>query len=227
MTPRWPEGSRARMAHAIILVLLLAILTFVFGFRIIASYIFAPEEVVWDGSASSLVVALILGSLSFVVVLWFGLLRVGRLRFQDLGWRAAAVGPTAMQGLLGFIVALAVVLGISVIGGAALPDLLATLAQYTWKQRCLFFIIGVNAALIEESLFRGYLQPALINRLGTSSGILATAVIFAFYHLNFGLMGLSGKLLLGLIYGVLRDKTNSLLPAGIAHFLVWFVIGSL
>lgn len=227
MAPRWPEGSTARIIHALILIILQAILTFVVGFRILANYILASDEIVWDGSVASFGVTIVLGTLSLVGILWFGFLKVGRLRFQDLGWRAAAFGPAVIQGVLGFIVALAVVFGISVIGGAALPDLLATLAQYTWKQRCLFFIIGVNAALIEESLFRGYLQPTLNKKLGTAGGILLTAIVFAFYHLNFGIIGVTGKFLLGLVYGVLRDKTNSLLPSGIAHFLVWFVIGSL
>lgn len=227
MTPRWPEDSLARMAHAIILIVLLAILTFVVGFRIIASRIFSPHGVVWDGSASSFWVAVILGTLSFVGILWFGLLRIGRLRFHDLGWKAASLWFAVLQGLLGFLVALVVVFGIAVMGDASLHDLLETLAQYTWKQRCLFLLIGVNAALLEESLFRGYLQPVLIKKLGTGGGILATAIVFAFYHLNFGIIGLTGKFLLGLIYGVLRDKTNSLLPAGITHLLGWFVIGSL
>lgn len=227
MTPRWPEDSLRRMAHAMILIALLAILTFVIGFRIIASYIFSPREVVWDGSASALGVAVILGTLSLVGILWFGLLQIGGLRFQDLGWRAASLWPAVVQGILGFLVAFGVVAGMAALGGASIPDLLQAIAQYTWKQRGLFLLIGLQAALVEESLFRGYLQPVLVKRLGTGAGILLTAVVFAFYHMNFTGVSLIGKSLLGLIYGVLRHQTNSLLPAGITHFLVWLVIGSL
>ncbi|MCG3120159.1 MAG: hypothetical protein ALAOOOJD_02784 [bacterium] len=227
MTPHWPEGSIARMSHALILIVLQAILTFVIGFRIIATWIFSPQEVVWDGSGSSFLVAVILGTLSLAGILWFGLLQVGRLRCQDLGWKAASLWPAVVQGLLGFLVALIVVFGIAVLGGASIPDLVQAIAHYTWKQRGLFFLIGIQAALVEESLFRGYLQPVLVKRLGAVAGILLTAVVFAVYHLNFTSVSLIGKSLLGLIYGLLRERTNSLIPAGIAHFGVWLVIGSL
>ena len=50
-------------------------------------------------------------------------------------------------------------------------------------------LVGVEAALTEETLFRGDLQPTLQRMLGRGPGLLLTALIFAAYHLRFGLLG--------------------------------------
>jgi hypothetical protein len=47
-----------------------------------------------------------------------------------------------------------------------------TIADYTGAQRLLFVLIGVQAALVEESLFRGYLQPTLMEKLGPMFGVV-------------------------------------------------------
>tara|TARA_B100000029_G_C17599170_1_gene965196 strand:+ start:105 stop:656 length:552 start_codon:yes stop_codon:yes gene_type:complete len=44
---------------------------------------------------------------------------------------------------------------------------------------------GILAApILEEVLFRGFLQPAIIKRFGTSLGILITSLIFGLFHIE-------------------------------------------
>src|SRR4029453_15330111 len=62
----------------------------------------------------------------------------------------------------------------------------------------------------EESLFRGDLQPTLQRMLGRGAGLLFTALVFAAYHLRFGLWGLLGKTAFGLVFGILRERTGPL-----------------
>jgi membrane protease YdiL (CAAX protease family) len=86
-------------------------------------------------------------------------------------------------------------------------------------------LIGIEAALTEETLFRGDLQPTLERILGRGGGLLLTAVLFAVYHLRFELWGLLGKTAFGLVFGLLRDRTGRLVSPAMAHGLTWTVLG--
>ena len=97
---------------------------------------------------------------------------------------------------------------------------------YSASQRALFFFIGLIAAFSEESIFRGYLQPALTNRFGSAVGIVVTATFFAAYHLQFAPLRLLSLALIGLVYGVLRGRDRSLVAPGVAHALCWAVLGA-
>jgi hypothetical protein len=62
--------------------------------------------------------------------------------------------------------------------------------------------LGLAAAIGEESIFRGALQPRF--------GLLFTAILFALTHSNYGL-SLSSALvfLVGLVLGIIRQRTNT------------------
>ena len=73
--------------------------------------------------------------------------------------------------------------------------------------------VAIAAALGEETLFRGALQPRF--------GILLSSALWASFHLQYTCNGLPGSsnlyiLLLGLVFGVLR-KRGGLWPAILAH----------
>jgi membrane protease YdiL (CAAX protease family) len=87
-------------------------------------------------------------------------------------------------------------------------------------------IVGVHIALFEESVFRGYLQPALVHRLGRWGGLLATAVVFAAWHPpHFHLTGFLVRLGRGFVTGLLRGADRPLFAAVVAHALLWPVVG--
>lgn len=73
----------------------------------------------------------------------------------------------------------------------------------------------------EEVLFRGWLQPALIARIGVIGGIAAGAVVFACFHLSAGVsspISLFNLLLGGLLFGLLAWRSGGLVAPFLAHY---------
>jgi hypothetical protein len=78
-------------------------------------------------------------------------------------------------------------------------------------------VVAIVPAIVEELLFRGFVQGSFQRRFTPLSAILFSGVIFAFFHLNpFSLVPLIG---LGLYFGFLRYRSDSIIIAMTAHFL--------
>lgn len=77
--------------------------------------------------------------------------------------------------------------------------------------------LGVTllAPLGEEVLFRGYFLRVLRARYGTVSALLLTSAVFAAMHLNPA--SFLALLALGLLFGLLRMASGSLVPALVGH----------
>lgn len=77
-------------------------------------------------------------------------------------------------------------------------------------------VMGVLASICEETLFRGYLQTAVENKLGAKQGILWTAILFSVYHLvpTSMVAVLPGALLMSWACW----RFNSIFPAVLVHF---------
>lgn len=84
-------------------------------------------------------------------------------------------------------------------------------------QAVLFASVIVGAPIAEETVFRGYLQPALAARIGLWRAILAQAVLFSFVHLD--PVGFFPRLLLGVAFGQLVALTGSIWSSVFAHAL--------
>ena len=90
--------------------------------------------------------------------------------------------------------------------------------------------------IIEELLFRGFLQPVLVESFGVLPGILATSVVFGGMHLmQNAFIWQSGVLitLVGFVLGVVRHISGSTKASAITHvsynalpILVMLVSGS-
>lgn len=221
-TARWPPGSGARLAHALLLVVLLA-MTRVLGFLALARVTGRADLEVLDGAAFAVLLATSVLSLGGVIGL--GLVVWGRISLAELGWRAGRLGADLGRGLAGGLACCAIVLLVQMTAGATAPEVLQGWASTPALERLLTVLIGVEAALTEETLFRGDLQPTLQHMLGRGAGLVLTAVIFAAYHLRFGLWGLIGKTALGLVFGILRDRTGRLVSPALAHWISWTVMG--
>lgn len=76
--------------------------------------------------------------------------------------------------------------------------------------------VCVMPAIWEEIAFRGIIQGALSKAVGTRQAILTTAILFAIIHRSV----LSGPYLfvLGLVLGLMRRRSNSLVPGMVTHF---------
>lgn len=75
--------------------------------------------------------------------------------------------------------------------------------------------IVVIAPFIEELFFRGYLFDQLRKKAGPVLTIVTTSLLFAIVH--FSLASLVPIFLLGMIMGILRERSNSILPSIIFH----------
>ncbi|RRD60737.1 CPBP family intramembrane metalloprotease [Leucobacter sp. OH1287] len=108
------------------------------------------------------------------------------------------------------------------------------------------FVINLLPALGEEVGWRGWLLPELYQRYGTAGAILIGGALWGVWHApltllghNYGLTGLNGLLgvllmigfctVIGIIFGWLRFRSNSVWPAAIAHSTLnaaagfWFI----
>lgn len=75
--------------------------------------------------------------------------------------------------------------------------------------------VGIAASFAEELFFRGYVQTRLCRRWGTWTGILVTAALFGFIHLDAVHSPLA--FLIGLYLGWLAARAGSIGPAFAAH----------
>lgn len=76
------------------------------------------------------------------------------------------------------------------------------------------FIIALSPGICEEVMFRGTIMSAY-ERLGTKKSIIISALLFGLFH--FTILNLVGPLILGIIFGIMVHKTNSLYSSIIGH----------
>ncbi|MFN3532924.1 MAG: lysostaphin resistance A-like protein [Candidatus Brocadia sp.] len=82
---------------------------------------------------------------------------------------------------------------------------------------CLIVFGIVIAPLIEEIMFRGFLQPALKNSLGRRYAIVASASLFAAVHMD--IFAFFQIFILGMLLGYLYEKTQTLVASVMVHIL--------
>lgn len=75
--------------------------------------------------------------------------------------------------------------------------------------------IGLFPGVVEEVLFRGYVQPRFVERWGAWPGIIATSIIFAIFHITPHAMALA--LVIGLWLGVIAYRTGSVWSGALCH----------
>jgi len=214
-----------KIALALTICVLRAVLLFGVGMAVVAPALLGGE--LDPGTVrGALVLGLIL-VLDAGLTVGVGLLLVAKVGLRELGWRFDDALVDVARGVIGFaFCAGAVMLGLFIATGSIpFADVRASIVETPLEMRFLYVGIGVSAAFIEESLYRGYLQPALIARLGLVAGIVVTAILFDVLHLNFRPASLVAKLGIGLVLGVLRGRDRSLLAPAVAHGLVWAVFG--
>ena len=89
-----------------------------------------------------------------------------------------------------------------------------------------FLGLAVTAGICEEFLYRGFAMLVFL-RLAWPDWlvVLASAALFGFAHLYQGRSGLVGTMILGLVFGMLRIVTGSLIPAVFCHWAVDIAAG--
>lgn len=79
----------------------------------------------------------------------------------------------------------------------------------------LVLIVVAGAPFVEEFVYRGSIQPALVSRFGTTVGVAGTAVLFAAIHLQ--PVEFPGLLAFAFVLGVARHRSGTLGLPIIAH----------
>jgi membrane protease YdiL (CAAX protease family) len=223
---RWSVGQPQRIAHAMALIAARVVLVFLVGMGLLARLVAEGDGFGADGKSVALVLFLLL-PIDAGLVLAFGLLKVGRCSLHELGWHIERFGRDVAAGLVGFVLAAGVLVTAQTLLGASLEEQWGALREPSLVARLLFCCVAVfGAALVEESLFRGYLQPALVARFGLPGAVVLQAIVFDLMHLNFAPASLVVKFLFGVIFGALRGRDGSLLAPAIAHGLIWVVFGA-
>lgn len=225
--PRYGVASRGRALHAVGLALLHAFAFFVAAPALLASAGSGGDP--FSPSPRTLALFVVVAAVDAALLIGVGLVWFGGCSLASLGWRFSHLGLSLSRGMLGFLGCVGVAASLWMLAGPGrdLSGFVAAAAAPRMDARVLFALIGIHAAFVEETIFRGYLQPTLISRWGRWGGLLGTAAIFALYHLNPRPFALLSKLAFGLVFSALRERDDSVVASAIAHALLWCVVGAL
>lgn len=158
-------------------------------------------------------------TLTFVFIALIGVGWLTRRSFGEALTRLDIVKPTARQVLIGIGGALAMVPVVSLLSAVAqatgvgvdanVDALTEQLIGPITQSPLGILSIGLAAAIGEEAIFRGAMQPRF--------GLIATALLFALVHSNYGLsLATLVVFVLGLLLGWLRIRYNTT-TAMVAH----------
>jgi membrane protease YdiL (CAAX protease family) len=84
--------------------------------------------------------------------------------------------------------------------------------------------MGAKVAFVEETLFRGDLLASLRRRMGTNAAIVVSSAVFAIFHRTLEPVPLVMKFLMGALFAIATTRTRSLVPAALAHALLWAIV---
>jgi uncharacterized protein len=145
--------------------------------------------------------------------------RYGRPLFASLGWTDHTFQPLHLAAL-GIVLWLVTVALESMLG---VPNIETPFDKLLSDPLSRFSIalFGITLGpVVEELLFRGFLQPVLVESFGVLPGILATSLVFGGMHMmqNANLWQ-SGVLisLVGFVLGVVRHVSGSTRASAITH----------
>lgn len=96
-------------------------------------------------------------------------------------------------------------------------DYLEPFREHGWPLVSAFALVSLAPAVIEEIAMRGFVFGRFRSVLGDRDALILQAVLFAILHMN--LLVLPSHFLMGLLFGVLRLRSGSLLPGMLAHAL--------
>ncbi len=141
-----------------------------------------------------------------------------------LGLRAAGHGRAVMAGIIAYVLVLPAWWGLGYLWtvvtehyGFEVPtqEVMSGILELERSQLAQAILIAaVVGPLLEEILFRGFLQPLFIRRLGVFAGIAVTSFLFAILH---GKEYVPPLFAIGVVLGVVRWRTGSLAAAWAVH----------
>ena len=159
--------------------------------------------------------------------------------FQNGWFRVKVLEKWWLWGLSGYMVAVPLVIGVSVVNqaiwqgrGGSNPLLQTVLEEGDSFALGVFFVTAAIAApIFEEILFRGFILPSLTRYTSTWGAIALSSFIFAAAHLS--VSEILPLMVLGMVLGFVYTRSKNLLAPMMVHSL-WnsatmiglFVLGS-
>jgi membrane protease YdiL (CAAX protease family) len=200
----------------------------ILGVGIIAPRIVPDPENPFAPSLAIVGLCLFLGLSENLGLVYYGSVKQPRRTWRELGWHTDDLGKQILPGVIGGVAISAFLLLLLQLWGHPLSETIGHIKGYSLAERGVFLMIGIAGSTVEESLFRGNLQPILSKRLGAAGGLLITSIVFMAYHVN-NLRPLSiiFKTTAGMVYGGLYLWRRSLVAPVVAHTLSWVIVGSL
>lgn len=163
---------------------------------------------------------LLYGSMAVAAMIWIHFAGVRTFRAMVVE-PAVAVPLAAGAGAGLFIAAAAAALGVTF---PTFRDLETEFAQICADQRWYETLsLALLSGIGEELFFRGAMQQALAIKLGSTAGILATALVFALFHVPFTSRMFTWPAMAfvaGVVLGYLLQWTGSLVAPIAAHVVV-------
>lgn len=215
------------LKRSLVLILLQLLFVFVLGMMVIAPRTFPNPENLFEPSLAMAVFVMVATLFGAIGLVWYGSVKsVGRT-WRELGWHTDDLARQLAFGIAGSLVCCALVTAVLAVLGVPASEVIDGIRATTLAERVTFMAIGIQAAFIEESLFRGNLLPALEKKMSGKAALPLSAVIFAAYHLNPNPVSLVTKTGFGLVYAGLSKARRSLVAPAVAHALFWTIVGSL
>lgn len=165
--------------------------------------------------AEEFVAYLILFAALKVVFFW-----AGKPLFRSLAWTPHPFRPTVLLGM-GFVLAILSAVLLVLLRTPEVQTPFDRMLNSDPLSRIVITVFGISLGpVIEELLFRGFLQPVLVSAAGVFPGILITSLLFGALHLsqNAG-MWQSGVVitLAGFAFGLVRHVTGSTRASALTH----------
>jgi len=231
------DAGEVRLAWRLILIILLfvaaAVLLRLIPIRLFAAFLVGngmaqataietASTIVFEDPVCSTAVGSLNGLMGLLIV-WFLVRVIERSSFTweavGLNWRnnsllAILLGAILASGLFIASVMTGHIFGLT--GSALSTSMLGVSVPILLQKLVLYLAMGFG----EEIVFRGYIQPRVVNQYGAIWGVLATSVVFTLLHqISYSLSPvviLSGVMLWTAI-GVLYHLSKSLYLVGVFH----------
>lgn len=177
------------------------------------------------GAEAALTIALVGADIGILVLIHKNLHSAKAPSLTQIGWRRPVNGWPENLLLITAILAISLVFEyyyVEFIGEELQQGIVSIFHELAADNQLIIlplFVVTVTlgAPLVEELVFRGYLQGALVNYLPPAFGLLLASVIFAAVHMD--IEAFPVLLVSGLGLGYLFHRSKSVFPPMILHFL--------
>jgi uncharacterized protein len=187
------------------------------------SYAVDPSQLVSNGTLVTLSI-LLSSPLIFGLTYLFASLRRGPTLKDYLGFHEVDWKKIVKWLLILVLFAAASDLAILLMDRPVVQDFMLKIYSTATSKPLLWTAFVVAAPVSEEIFFRGFLFYGILkSRLGPMGAIVLSSLIWAPLHLQYDLYGILMVLVLGLLFGYARLKTNSVYIPIAMHALMNFI----